>query len=689
MGSDYLSWGRVSRPRQTIFHPAFATDAPALLDRVRGSALPYGMGRSYGDSCLNPGGALMAMRGLDRLIAFDPQTGVLEAEAGVSLADILAHVTRLAEPGGAWFLPVSPGTKFVTLGGAVANDVHGKNHHSAGCFGNHVLSFRLLRSDGVVRVCSPTEHPDLFAATIGGLGLTGVVLSVQLQLMRVPSLWLEVEDIRFADLAAFERLSVESVAWDYTVAWTDCLARGAALGRGIFTRARHSDRGGPPPPVLTKPRRTVPVDLPGFALNGLSVAAFNALYWRRAPWKPVRRVAPYEAVFYPLDAIGHWNRIYGARGFHQYQCVVPSEAIAALLSTIAGVRQGSFLAVLKTMGSRVSPGMLSFPQPGTTLALDFPDRGSATYDLLNQLDRITAAAGGRIYPAKDGRVSAGDFQRYYPQWRDFCRLCGSAFLLLLLAPSQRGQRKRRHFMRRVVIFGATSAIAQATARLFAARGDRLFLVARSAERLDAVAGDLRTRGASQVSTATADLALMDGHAALVAQAHAALDGIEAVLIAHGTLGDQAESQQDGAALLRELTTNFLSPASLLHAVAPVMQHGTIAVIGSVAGDRGRQSNYVYGAAKGGLRVFAQGLRHRLAGTGVDVVLVQPGFVDTPMTAAVAKGGPLWAKPERVAQDIVRAMDRGGPAILYTPWFWQWIMLIIRLVPEPIFRRTKL
>lgn len=244
-------------------------------------------------------------------------------------------------------------------------------------------------------------------------------------------------------------------------------------------------------------------------------------------------------------------------------------------------------------------------------------------------------------------------------------------------------------MRRVVIFGATSAIAQATARLFAAEGARLFLVARNPERLEAVAADLRTRGAALVVTAIANLDALDGHAALVEQGRAALDGIEAVLIAYGTLGNQQDCQQDRVAMLQELTTNFLSPASLLHAVAPVMAHGTIAVIGSVAGDRGRQSNYVYGAAKGGLRVFTQGLRHRLAGRGVDVVLVQPGFVDTPMTADITKKGPLWAKPDRVARDIHRAMARGKPAILYTPWFWRWIMLIIRMVPDAIFRRTKL
>ncbi len=257
-------------------------------------------------------------------------------------------------------------------------------------------------------------------------------------------------------------------------------------------------------------------------------------------------------------------------------------------------------------------------------------------------------------------------------------------------------------MRRVAIFGATSAIAEATARLFAAEGASLFLVARNPDKLHAVAADLRLRGAARVACAIADLAAFDPHAGLAAfdrhaglaaEASAALDGLDGALIAYGTLGDQAESERDAQAMQRQLATNFLSAVSLLQSLAAVMGEGTIAAIGSVAGDRGRQSNYVYGAAKGGLRVFAQGLRHRLAGRGVAVVLIEPGFVDTPMTAGIAKGGALgralWAKPERVARDIHRAMRTGGPAILYTPWFWRWIMLAVRLLPDAVFNRTRL
>lgn len=429
--SNHLAWGRTVCAPHRVARPAFRAEVPALLAALpdEASVLGHGMGRSYGDSPLNPGGHLIDMRGLDRFIGFDPETGVLECEAGVTLAAILHLLARRNRPGRSWFLPVTPGTKFVTIGGAIANDVHGKNHHSAGCFGSHVLSLELLRSDGMVRVCSPGANAALFAATIGGLGLTGLVLSARLQLKPVPGPWLESQDIRYAGLDAFHDLAAASEAdWEYTVAWIDCLASGRGLGRGIFSRARHTAHSPPNqarPAIAAEPRLVMPIDLPGAALNTLSVRAFNALYWRKAPMRPESRLLPWDPVFYPLDAIGRWNRLYGRRGFYQYQCVVPAptarDAVRALLETIAASGQGSFLAVLKTTGDRVSPGMLSFPMPGATLALDFPNLGPRTHDLLDRLDRITEDAGGRIYPAKDGRVSAGRFQRGYPRWCDFAR----------------------------------------------------------------------------------------------------------------------------------------------------------------------------------------------------------------------------------------------------------------------------
>jgi FAD/FMN-containing dehydrogenase len=428
--TDVLAWGRAHRYPHQVLTPHFADEARQALRLASGGGpvLARGLGRSYGDSGLNGGHSLIDTTRLDRFIGLDPASGVLECEAGVSLAAILRLLElRNAQP--AWFLPVTPGTKFVTVGGAIANDVHGKNHHRTGCFGNHVLSLRLLRSDGSLLHCSREENPELFAATIGGLGLTGLILSARIALMRVPGLWLEAEDIRYHRLEQFYALSEESLAeWDYSVAWIDCLASGAELGRGIFSRARHTaqrPQGPASAPAAAPPRLSLPLDLPGFALNRLSIGAFNALYWRKAPAAPKRRICHYNPVFYPLDAIGRWNRLYGSRGFYQYQCAVPGSgagaAVRELLGAIAAAGEGSFLAVLKTFGDVPSPGMLSFPMPGVTLALDFPNRGPRTLTLLQRLDDITSAAGGRIYPAKDGRVSAAAFQQGYPRWREFSR----------------------------------------------------------------------------------------------------------------------------------------------------------------------------------------------------------------------------------------------------------------------------
>lgn len=279
--TDVLAWGRAHRFEHSVAIPAHTDEVAGLIAAVPAGStvLGRGMGRSYGDSGLNGGQYLIDGRGLDRVIAFDRDTGVLEAEAGLTLAGILRLLTNDASRGRPlWFLPVTPGTKFVTLGGAVANDVHGKNHHGAGCFGNHVLRLSLLRSNGSVVVCSPARNTGLFRATIGGLGLTGFILSMAIQLKSVPGFWLEGEDIRYDSLDDFHKLAAESEnAWEYTVAWIDCLAGGASLGRGIFSRSRHA----PTPPgspatgwTAFEPALSMPVDFPNFALNNLSIRAF-------------------------------------------------------------------------------------------------------------------------------------------------------------------------------------------------------------------------------------------------------------------------------------------------------------------------------------------------------------------------------------------------------------------------------
>lgn len=419
------SWGGLPKTTETVEALGWITDP--LRERNGKKVLPYGLGRSYGDVCLNDGGTLLATTALGHLIAFDERNGLLRCESGVSFDEAL----RFLVPRN-WFLPTTPGTKFVTVGGAIANDVHGKNHHRAGTFGCHVTQFELLRSNGERLLCSRDTNPGWFAATIGGMGLTGLITWTEFKVRPITSASIEMESIKFGHLDDFFAITQDSDAtYEYTVSWQDCLARGASLGRGIFMRGNHAQSGARDLALHRAPRIGVPFDFPSFALNGLTVKAFNMLYYARLVRRVTRAVVHYNPFFYPLDSIHHWNRIYGARGFFQYQFVVPFEpghrALREILRQIGDSGQGSFLAVLKTFGTVPSPGLLSFPSPGVTLALDFPNRGAETLQLFERLDRIVLEAGGRIYPAKDARMSAQTFRAGFPQWEKLVPYVDPAF----------------------------------------------------------------------------------------------------------------------------------------------------------------------------------------------------------------------------------------------------------------------
>lgn len=424
----YESWGRYPKAKHALVVPMFWRCEPPWFDRFKRPVLPFGQGRSYGDSCLNDGGILIDTSSLRHFIAFDEERGVLRCEAGATLADIL----ELIVPRG-WFLSVTPGTRYVSVGGAIANDVHGKNHHRAGTFGCHVRQFELLASTGERRLCSPTQNTGLFQATIGGLGLTGLILWAEVQLKPIGSPLIRMERIRFATLEEFFELSALSdKEYEYTVAWVDCLARGEKAGRGIFIRGNHAEPELQMSAGAKKPRTArLPFDAPAFFLNRLTVKAFNAAYYYAQVQKRVQKVVHYETFFYPLDAVQGWNRLYGKRGFLQYQCVVPHDdgdgAIRELLTRIARSGLAAFLAVLKTVGAVPSPGMLSFPRPGVTLAVDFPYQGARTLQLLEKLDEMVLAGGGAVYPAKDARMSAKCFQTSFPQWREFTRFIDPQF----------------------------------------------------------------------------------------------------------------------------------------------------------------------------------------------------------------------------------------------------------------------
>ena len=431
------SWGRfpsANHERCQTMHWRHQPPDPTS----RPSFLPYGLGRSYGDVCLNDGADLLLTRGLGRFIAFDDRQGILTAEAGVSLAEVLA----LTVPKG-WFPPVTPGTAQVTLGGMVANDVHGKNHHHDGSFGHHVLELGLWRSAEGYQTCSPEQHQELFRATIGGLGMTGLITQITFKLIPITSPMMTVETHAFRDLDGFLSLTESSdQKFRYTVAWIDtCQLKHGC--RGIFFRGNHSERGDRTQiPAKSYPWR-MPFRAPSLLLNRSSICAFNFFYFHHHRFHAAQTQQHYHPFFYPLDKIANWNLLYGKRGPLQYQCVVPGEkALIMLFKIVAEAKQVSFLTVLKKFGSLEAPGDLSFPRPGFTLAMDFPI-SRKVFALCDALDAEVMAAGGAVYPAKDARMPAENFPVFFPNWRKWeaqlDRQFSSSFYRRAVEPNLKGK----------------------------------------------------------------------------------------------------------------------------------------------------------------------------------------------------------------------------------------------------------
>lgn len=414
-------WGRYPRALSRVVRPrSLAEVAPP----DEGLMLAHGQGRSYGDAALVRDGLLMLTERLNRVIAFDEETGILKAESGMTLDEVL----RECVPRG-WFPPVTPGTKFVSLGGCVAADVHGKNHHRDGTFGAYVRALSMLLADGSRVSCSPSHEAELFWSTIGGMGLTGIITEVELQLIRIESAYVRVQHHRAPDLDASLRLLEDEATDDrYTVAWIDCLARGNALGRSVLMRGHHASRAELPTDfreplrIRRRGQRNLPFDFPRWVLNSLAMRAFNQLYYWRQGARTVPFVTTCESFFYPLDMIGNWNRMYGRRGFLQYQCVLPTrtarEGLREVLGELARSRRASFLAVLKRFGPE-GRGLLSFPMAGYTLSLDLPLGDETLFAFLDQLDETVLRHGGRVYLAKDARLKAETFRAMYPRLREW------------------------------------------------------------------------------------------------------------------------------------------------------------------------------------------------------------------------------------------------------------------------------
>jgi decaprenylphospho-beta-D-ribofuranose 2-oxidase len=418
-------WGNLPVQRCKVFNP----DGVAELEQtLRGGEprgfIARGLGRSYGDASLNEDGGVVLSDLLARFISFDPKTGLLHCEAGVGLADVL----EVFVPRG-FFPPVTPGTKFVTIGGAIAADVHGKNHHRDGSFASFVDEFDLIDGRDRLLTCSRTQNPEAFWATLGGMGLTGVVVTAKIRLKPIETAYLNVDYSRAPNLDSALRQFLEGDGdYEYSVAWIDCLAAGPSLGRSVLIRGNPARLDQLPAKLRNKaldtPKRggkTVPFQLPSWVLNPLTVKAFNATYYGQHKTRP-GVLTHYDPFFYPLDSVHHWNRIYGKRGFVQYQAAVPPvggrEALIELLEKCTASKLASFLAVLKTFGEG-NEGLLSFPIRGYTLALDLPNTGDKLRSLVDSLDQIVLKYGGRVYLAKDALLDAPRFARMYPRLEEF------------------------------------------------------------------------------------------------------------------------------------------------------------------------------------------------------------------------------------------------------------------------------
>ncbi len=409
-------WGRLPSPGREIL-------SEDLERATRATALCRGLGRSYGDSSLPAfsGDRVVATRAANRIVSFDDVSGVLRAEAGLSLAEL----NRLLLPRG-WFVPVTPGTKFVTLGGMVASDVHGKNHHREGCFGAHVGRLRMRLADDSLVECSPTEHADLFYGSIGGMGLLGHILEVEVGMRRVPSPWIWMESERVDDIDGFlDGLGRTAPHWPMTMGWIDCLNRGRAMGRGILMAGRWASPEDAPREAPAEGRRvTFPFELPNWALNAWTAQLFNtAYYWRHTARRSTAVVGP-DPFFYPLDAILEWNRAYGPRGFTQYQCVLPraagAPAVREFMTLLTKLGGASPLCVIKDCGAE-GKGVLSFPLEGTSIAIDMAV-SSEIQKIVDRLNEFVIAAGGRIYLTKDRFTRAEHFRAMEPRLPAFFAL---------------------------------------------------------------------------------------------------------------------------------------------------------------------------------------------------------------------------------------------------------------------------
>jgi decaprenylphospho-beta-D-ribofuranose 2-oxidase len=690
---------RLTSPSRPADFPRALAAARRMGEGHRG-VIARGMGRSYGDAAQLGGGAVLCTRRLTG-VELDVEAGTATVEAGVTIGALLDQLV----PAG-WMVPVVPGTQHVSVGGAIASDIHGKNHRTAGTFGRYVEALGLMTATGEVLELSAAGGDPVFAATLGGMGLTGLILWARLRLQPVSSPLLSVDTDRVDSLeAALEALMAPG--GPYRVAWLDLL--GSSPARGIVTRAEHlsgSDAREADASPTVRARATVPSAWPRGVLRPVAVRAFNELRFRSAPRRQRGALESIGAHMFPLDALDAWPRLYGPSGFVQYQLVVPFGAEAVLHETLAHLRRVKvpcYLAVLKDFGE-ANGAPLSFPIAGWTLALDLPRSAPGLGAALDHLDELVVGAGGRIYLTKDARVRPEVLAAMYPrleEWRqgreqadpervwrsDLAERAG------LVEPRQRlgALTPVPAPAQRVLLLGGTSEIGLAIVKRLMESGPvRPYLVGRDRNRLGEALAELERDGGHRGEVEVLDADDVTQHEQVIAGAFERAEGFDVVVLAVGVLGAQAGLDAERGEALEVMRVNFLGAGSLLLECLRRLREqggGTLVVLSSVAAERPRSANAVYGAAKAGLDALAQGLADATAGTGIRVLVVRPGFVRTKMTKGL-EPAPMATTPQAVAEATVAALA-GGAHTVWVPSRLRLVFAVLRHLPRALFRRLPL
>lgn len=667
--SNISNWGLYPYSDSKVFSPETVSEIQHLV-RSKQSVIARGNGRCYGDASLS--NRVISTLGVNRIREFDTTSGVIVCESGVLLDTILKKIVPLG-----FFLPVTPGTKFVTIGGALSSDIHGKNHHVDGVFSDHVTYCKLVLPNGELVTVLPTD--ELFIQTAGGMGLTGIIVEVGLLLKRIESSMMTQRSLRAKNLAEVFELFEQNTKTTYSVAWIDCLARGEQLGRSVLLLGEHATleqaKSKEALKVHSDPKLNIPFYFPSWVLNPLSIKIFNWAYFNK-PSSSGDSIIHYDPYFYPLDKIHNWNRIYGKNGFVQYQFVLPKavsySGIKQVLEILSANNLGSFLAVLKLFGASHEDRYLHFPMEGYTLALDIKIT-KRIWNVLDHLDEIVTSLGGKIYLSKDARLGSENFKKQYHAARPV-----PTNPIFVSLQQIRLQQMKKHVF---VIIGANSDIARATALQYVKQHPEgyLILAARDIESTRKFIAEEKIGNCSEA--VQVDVENFDSHASFYSSLSSKPNW---VMYAAGVLYTNEECFNDAKKSMSNTSVNFSAPVNLLNSVAGDNNPGLQRIIGmsSVAGLRGRKSNFQYGSTKCGFHQYLFGLRQDLKERGVVVQAITPGFVKTKMTAHLPANNKANS-PEEVAAAIMRNEKSFA---VYPNLFWRVIGIVVNYAPEFLVRK---